>query len=82
MRKELEKEKILKEYDSTKSSIEKRIEYINELKHNMETEQVELTKEQQEENKKLIYAMEVLAEENTWVRLKNAKDYTEKKMKE
>lgn len=26
--------------------------------------------------------MEVLAEENTWVRLKNAKDYTEKKMKE
>ena len=61
MRKELEKEKILKEYDSTKSSIEKRIEYINELKHNMETEQVELTKEQQEENKKLIYAMEVLA---------------------
>ena len=48
----------------------------------METEQVELTKEQQEENKKLIYAMEVLAEENTWVRLKNAKDYTEKKMKE
>lgn len=61
MRKELEKEKILKEYDSTKSSIEKKIEYINELKYNMETEQVELTIEQQEENKKLIYAMEVLA---------------------
>jgi hypothetical protein len=48
----------------------------------METEQIELTKEEREDNKKMIYAMEVLAEENTWVRLKNAKDYTEEKMKE
>ena len=41
-----------------------------------------MTKNQMEENKKMIYAMDMLENENTWLRLKNAKDFTEKMKQE
>ena len=41
-----------------------------------------MTPAQKEENLKKIYAMEVLNDENIWLRLKNANDYTKVKMKD
>ena len=52
-------------------AVEKR-EEIHKLKYEMETEGQNLPKEQQAENLKKIYAMEVLNDENTWLRLKCA----------
>lgn len=62
-------------------AVEKR-EEIHKLKYEMETEGQNLPKEQQAENLKKIYAMEVLNDENTWLRLKCANDYTKEKIKD
>lgn len=62
-------------------AVDKR-EEIHKLKYEMETEGQNLPKEQQAENLKKIYAMEVLNDENTWLRLKSANDYTKEKIKD
>ena len=60
-----------------------KLEKINKLKEEMRTKnETEITPEEKSKNEKEIYAMEVLSKENLWVRLKNAKDYTEKKIRE
>ena len=58
------------------SAYEEKRNEVNDLKYYIETDQIELDDSQKKESERKICAMEVLVEENTWVRLKNARDYT------
>jgi hypothetical protein len=78
IKKELEMERI--DQPDIKDIAEEKRAKINELRINTELEGANLTKEQREENNKLIFAMDVMANENEFLKLKNADDFTKKMM--
>lgn len=79
IRKEMENEKISR--NPIEDQVVKHKEYMNKLEKELENDP-DLAPQEKEEKGKLMYAMEVLAVENTWIRLKHVRDYTKEKMNE